>query len=70
MPDAGRRQPYDVRVPWATLMRRSFAIDTLVCPACGGRLRLLSTITERATVRKLLEHLGIPERPPMSMLRG
>ena len=41
------------RVLWATLMRRSFAIDTLVCPACGGRLRLLSTITERATVRKI-----------------
>ena len=51
------------RVLWATLMRPSFAIDTLVCPACGGRLRLLSTITERATVRKILAHLGIPAEP-------
>jgi len=36
------------RVPWATLMRRTFAIDTLACPACGGRLRLLCAFGKTA----------------------
>jgi hypothetical protein len=51
------------RVPWATLMRRTFTIDTLACPACDGRLRLLGAITERATARKILDHLGIAAEP-------
>jgi hypothetical protein len=47
----------------ARLMRRTFAIDTLACPACGGRLRLLGVITKRATGQKILEHLGIAAEP-------
>jgi hypothetical protein len=27
-------------------MRRAFRIDALACPCCGGRLRLLATITD------------------------
>jgi hypothetical protein len=43
--------------------RRSFAIDVLACP-CGGRLRLLATIEDRAVVEKILTHLGLPVDPP------
>jgi hypothetical protein len=32
------------------LLRRVFAIDVLACPDCGGRLRLLATIEDRAVV--------------------
>jgi hypothetical protein len=44
--------------------RCSFAIDVLACPDCGGRLRLLATIEERAVVEKILTHLGLPADPP------
>jgi len=37
-----------------------FAFDVLACPACGGRLRLLATIEDRAVVEKILTHLGLP----------
>jgi len=37
---------------WAELMRRSFGLDVLACPQCGGRLRLLA----------LIEHAPIVER--------
>jgi hypothetical protein len=45
------------RIEWAKLLSRTFAIDIL---RCGGHLRLLAAITEKATARKILEHLGLP----------
>ena len=39
-------------VAWADLLRRVFAFDVLACPDCGGRLRLLATIAERALSRR------------------
>jgi hypothetical protein len=45
---------------WADLLRRVFAVDILACPDCGGRLRLLATIEDRAVVEKILTHLGLP----------
>jgi hypothetical protein len=52
------------RVDWATLLRRTFDVDVLACTRCHGRLRLLSVITEPATLRRILEHLGIPATAP------
>ena len=55
---------------WADLLRRVFAIDILACPDCGGRLRLLATIADRAVVEKILTHLGLPaDRPCPSPAR-
>jgi hypothetical protein len=31
---------------WADLMRRSFDVDVLACPRCGGRLRWIATIED------------------------
>ena len=39
-------------------------IDILACGECGGRLRLLSTITDRAAIEKILAHLGLPTDLP------
>ena len=51
---------------WADLLRRVFALDILACPDCGGRLRLLATIEDRAVVEKILTYLGLPvDLPPM-----
>jgi len=33
---------------------RSFAIDILACPHCGGQLRLLATIKHRAAIVEIL----------------
>jgi len=58
------------RVEWAKLLRRTFAIDALRCPHCAGRLRLLAAITEKATARKILEHLGLPAAPTVPRARS
>ena len=49
---------------WSELMKRVFAADVLACIHCGGRLRILATIRAPEITRRILDHLGIPSRPP------
>ena len=64
---------------WAELMRRSFGLDVLACPRCGGRLRLIALIEEASVIERILRHLGLPTEipaahparaPPRSIERG
>jgi hypothetical protein len=45
-------------------MRRVFERDVLECPDCGGRMRVLATITQPSVIRAILECLGLSARPP------
>ena len=49
---------------WAELMRRTFGLDVLACPRCGGRLRLVALIEEAAVIDRILRHLGLPTAIP------
>ena len=49
---------------WAELMRRVFSADVLRCDRCGGRMRILAAITPPEAIRKILDCLGLPSRPP------
>ena len=49
---------------WANLLERTFEIDVLACPDCGGRLRFVATVQERAVVEKILRHLELPVAVP------
>jgi hypothetical protein len=49
---------------WSELMRRVFSIDVLACPRCGGRMRILCAIHPPEAIRKILDCLGLPSRPP------
>jgi len=43
----------------------------LLCPVCGGEMRIISFITLPLTVRRILLHLNLPHRPPrVSPARG
>jgi hypothetical protein len=65
-PASPRAPPEDVGYvrprhhPWADLLHRAFEFDILDCPDCGGRLRLVATIEQRAVIEKILAHLGMP----------
>jgi hypothetical protein len=61
-PPASRARPA-TRL-WADLMRRSFGLDTLACPHCGGRLRLIALIDEAAVLERILRHLHLPTEVP------
>lgn len=49
---------------WAALMQRTYGIDVLACPWCGGRLRLIALIEEAAEIDRILRHLGVPMEIP------
>jgi hypothetical protein len=52
------------RHPWSELMMRVFAIDVLACAECGGRLRIISTITDPDVIGPFLRSIGLPSHPP------
>ena len=48
---------------WAERLKRVFKLDIEVCPRCGGRLRIIATITQPEVIQKLLDHLQQPQAP-------
>ena len=52
------------RLPWAVLLKRVFLVDVLECPKCKGRMRIIAAVTEPASVRRVLESLGLPSEAP------
>jgi Putative transposase/Transposase zinc-binding domain len=50
---------------WAVLMQRTFGLDVLACPRCGGRLRLIALIEQPAVIKRVLGHLGVPTELPV-----
>jgi hypothetical protein len=49
---------------WAEFLKRIFELDILKCPRFGGRMRILAAIHPPEGIRKILECLGLPSRPP------
>jgi len=59
------------RIAWAKLLAKIAEAFPIVCPACGGDIRLIAFITAPGPVRKILMHIGEPvEPPPVSPARG
>jgi len=51
-------------IDWATLLRRVFLTDILICQLCGGRRSIVQQVNEGPVARKILEHLGLPTQAP------
>ena len=58
------RAGHPARYLWAQLLARIYRVFALKCSGCGGRVRLVGFITEPATVRQILEHVGEPTSAP------
>ena len=59
-----------VRLSWARLLKRVFALDLEHCPNCGGELKIIAVILEQPVIEKILTHLGLQARaPPRSPAR-
>ena len=48
---------------WSELLKRVFEWDVLRCE-CGNRMRILCAINPPDAIRKILDCLGLPSRPP------
>jgi len=49
---------------WAVLIARICEVFPLVCPICGGQMRIIAFITYSADIRQILEHIGAETEPP------
>jgi hypothetical protein len=49
---------------WAVLIARIYKVFPLVCPICGGQMRIIAFITHSADIRRILEHIGVESQPP------
>jgi hypothetical protein len=47
------------RRTWAQLLARVYGVDALKCDKCGGRMRIISFITDPEVVEKILRHVGV-----------
>ena len=50
--------------PWRMLKARTFGDQSTTCPSCDGPLRLRALVQDRASARRILEHLGLPTDIP------
>ena len=49
---------------WAVLMGRIYEVLPLLCPICGGQMRIIALITHSADIRQILDHIGADCEPP------
>ena len=53
------------------MIARIYEVFPLICPNCGGQMRIIAFITFCADIHKILEHIGVePEAPRITPARG
>jgi len=56
---------------WAALIDRIYEVFRLICPHCGGPMRIIAFITFSVDIQQILEHIGVDtERPRITPARG
>jgi hypothetical protein len=60
------------RIPskgWAGMIRKVYEVDPMVCPKCGGKMKVVAFITDYPAVDRIIDHLTltfVAEKPPFS----
>jgi hypothetical protein len=62
--DSRRRPSSRAAYCWALLLARIYDVLPLLCTRCGAPMRIVAFVTDRESVRRILEHIGEPSSPP------
>jgi len=54
------------RARWARLIRMVWLEDPLLCSRCGGAMRIISFITDRPVIDRILRHIGFKHAASIS----
>jgi hypothetical protein len=46
------------------LIARIYEVFPLLCPICGGQMRIIAFIAHSADIRQMLDHIGVQSEPP------
>jgi hypothetical protein len=52
---------------WAEMIRKVYEVDPMVCPQCGGRMRVIAFLTDYSVVDRIINHLKltfVADKPP------
>jgi len=52
---------------WAAMIRKVYEVDPMLCPKCGGRMKVIAFLTDFCVVDRIIGHLKltfVAERPP------
>ncbi len=60
-PDLPKRSAH---ILWAVLIARMYEVSPLLCPLCGGQMRIIAFVTYSADIRHILELIGVETEPP------
>ena len=52
------------RSAWARLIKKVYEVDPLICLKCGNEMRIMSVITDKTQVMRILRHLWKIGRAP------
>jgi hypothetical protein len=53
----------------AAMIRKIYEVDPMLCPKCGGRMKVIAFLTEYAVVDRIIDHLKlrfVAAKPPPS----
>jgi hypothetical protein len=49
------------------MIRKVYEVDPMICPKCGGTMKVVAFITEYSAVDRIIDHLKltfVAEKPP------
>jgi hypothetical protein len=52
---------------WAAMIRKVYEVDPMLCPECGGRMKVIALLTDPRAVDRIIDHLKLTfaaEKPP------
>jgi len=52
---------------WAEMIRKVYEVDPMVCPQCGGQMKVIAFLTDYPVVDRIIHHLKltfVAEKPP------
>jgi hypothetical protein len=52
---------------WAEMIRKVYEVDPMICPRCGGTMKVVAFLTDYAVVDRIIRHLEltfVAEKPP------
>ena len=45
---------------WASLIKKVYNVDPLICSKCGGNMKIVAFITDSREITKIMKHLNVP----------
>ena len=64
--DGGLLYAATSKVPWATLLARTFSVDVKACARCAGRLEVRAVVTDHDIAKKILDAMPKAARDPLA----